>query len=385
MKKNIFLSVFILFIAAFLLSACGSSGPAVSADADSTPVSVSPVIPDSPTVEDTAAPQSSSLPAEAEELAAAEQVPAPISLTLWCVEGEASGLLSDWLADHASEFSVTVQTFGSPASLLDSTSEGLPDIIFCSGLSLAQLGLSSSDFYTIGYDIPVLLVDDAALQSAGYSTQWISGISFEQLCSIAANSEYPDFLAAESFADVIENVMLACGESLSGDSSENRTNPLFISVYNMLAECAYSYTLNFTLTYPAELDAGSTACMFAASSTAMSMDRSGITVLPFPQPEASDSTLAAIPCGFAVMSSEENAAAAQLLTQLLNDTSFCNEAALAAGLVPLGSADAGDDPLRVQLAGIASSYSLTSPENGSYYLIRDELDAECRSAFADFD
>lgn len=394
-QKTIFLLLFSLI--ACLLAACSlspgtaSSGsnpaPSAALESSSDPVSVN-----SPGPFVAVSPAGGISPAVIEPVASApEPEPSAVVLSLWCTEGASSTELVRCVTlFNADSQDVTVQITAFPDNdaLAAALTASSPDLLLCERSFPDRLGLSVSAFEPLGYDVPVLLVNDAALEQACGSSAALNDCSFSELCEFAAAAPSgTPFLAASSFTSVFENCLLSAGSSLSADRSVNLGNPDYISVYNQLAECAYSGNLVTDARDFSSFCAGHIVCMFTSSISLAGQDLAGFTVSPFPQPSgSSDSPVCtATEYGLAVLSDgPAGSEKSDIFCSWLNENSSVSDLALSFGLVPV-SPFAASDTLSSALSTVSSGYRFITSDDGRLSGDdREAFDQECRAAFSSF-
>ena len=335
------------------------------------------------------------------------------SVSVWYIEGDA---LAGSLAQAVSEYNgavedgllgVSLRSFSDEAALSAAFESGRPDLLLCSTAKavdlyergvLRDVGAALSGgapaypdclssrfdgvgrgFFPLGSSVQLLY----SSASAGLSP----ALDAERLFTLAAacgRDERLPFLTADSFADLVYQLMLSLGSEFHADREADLRDVNYSYVYNLLADAAYDGGL-VSLGYGgAELvRSGYLSCAAVRSQSLAGLDEAGYTVSLLPVFGGSRACLADT-LGLAVTAREgRSVRSISAFLSWLFQGERSGALALESGLVPActGGALLPDTALEERLMEIYSGYELVMPDySGDFLKNRDGFEARFRAA-----
>ena len=317
---------------------------------------------------------------------------------LWYCEGDCprpvmEALLADYTAETGKRLDAV--SFADEAALAEAFENSRPAFLLCSHVRAAgideRLGLArlselpplpasteealsgiEGAFYPIGGRVP-LLIADAERVGTGFE-------SYEELLRSAAEAGTP-FLAAESWSELLFQVMLSRGRQMSGSLLEDSRDAVYCELWNALAEAAYAGGLALVADPAEYVRQGLVPCAVVSSTALAGSGAAGLRVSPLPAPAGGRAGFSGELMGFAAVDVGKHAAAVCGFLQWLATGERGPETALAMGLVPL-TRDAGEgerSALDTLLMGLAERELLRwPPASLPYFAERESCEAELR-------
>ena len=337
------------------------------------------------------------------------------AVSLWYVEGEAlapeiTRLAEEYnasLRDRAS-LPVSIRSFPDEESLAAAFDVVQPDLLLCSherAFALYDAGalqdLTSSvgaaapaypgaltrysacigsRYYPIGFETLLLVArSDEDLGSAGTDLTAL----LELTAQYGKENGLP-FMAVDSLADMLYDMLLALSTELHGVRRLDISNRDYVYAYNLLAEAAYTGGL-IASEYPAAalVQNGHLPCAAAASSSLVQAEKSDYVVRPLPQ-LGDGKVYLAWASGLAVTAREGRSlrSAASFLSWLF-EASRLSQTALSSGLVPAAGFGSGQaqNGLQAALVEIARNSEPHLPvPDGDFCKNRKSLEEDLRAA-----
>ena len=329
----------------------------------------------------------------------AENAPVYETVTLWCAgeEDYLSSLVESFNALGGSQ--VTLWSFASEEELLIALTEQRPDLLWGSEELLTRLGdAGQCTDLSPRLASPLVAPCCSGLEGAGSCLfpYWAEvplligeagDGSMEDFCaraSAASREKGEPFFSAESYAELFFSCLAQKGVPFSADKRIDGQMREFVSLYNLLAECAWDGALSCgEADLIKAVDSGALVCAFVPSSALWGKEVA-FAVSPLPVMDGGSARCYARVWGFGVMTSTESGekAAAEFLTWVCADGRSTSQA-LWRGLLPC-AAEAGipaNSALSEAMGQVYEKYTLViSPYGDVFRANLDGFDAEFRRA-----
>lgn len=205
---------------------------------------------------------------------------------------------------------VSLRAFDSEEKLAAECEDKLPDLILCPHSRAFDLGARSrltdlsaeldravdypmtlssrnaaigKSFFPIGCDVQALIINTALCPDADTETGYadIAALSSAALDYTAANGK--PFFAADDYSALFYTALLREGEEFTAAVRRGAESENYKTLYNLLAECAYSGALSQTDTPAAEVCAGSLPCAITHTSALWRQDCEELRLYPLPR------------------------------------------------------------------------------------------------------
>ena len=319
------------------------------------------------------------------------------TVTLWYAETDCprdvmDALLACCRADGAA--TVLGVCFADEAALGAAFEDGRPDLLFCSQFRAVQIdgrdplgrlpealpvpdtlaGLSpaaGASFFPLGSRLPLLLGNTA-----------LTDMDFDSLEALLDTAGNRPFLGCGCWADLLYTATASAGRPMCGLPERDRENPVYAALYNRLALAAFRGGLAQADPAADYVRQGLLPCAVLRSTALAGIRDEGLDVQPLPLPEGSEARRPAELMGFALLGGADTASAEAFLRWLWSGRG--NEAALAAGLVPIaqaGPAPGSEDRLGSLLFSLSGSGTLYWPDaEDAYFRNRARCECELRAA-----
>ena len=289
-------------------------------------------------------------------------------LKLWYVSGEFSPadlelLASRYNDQRQGEYYVLVpRGFATEEELAAAFEQSRPDLLLCSYDRAASLGsreqlaelvgadwdylpeiedslpYAGRSFFPLGSAVPLLVYNQAALESAGITAAFSS---LEEL--YAAAEAYRErsgkpFFTADAVTPLLAAWCGSLGYALQGDAERDALHESFCRVYNGLAQCAYDGCfLPPTGDAPGLVEVGELPCALISSIQATTL-ADGCAAVPLPLPEGGAAVYVPEIMGLAVTGANSYALPSAKAFLLWLRENYSPWDALSLGLVPAGAA-----------------------------------------------
>lgn len=335
------------------------------------------------------------------------------ALSLWYVEGAAAAeqimaLAGEYAAENGKDF-VLVRSFEDEDSLAAALDSVQPDLLLCSlpraeqlynrgllrDISPALSGASSlytpqltrrcdgigGSIFPIGSEVQLLYAAEGCFESAPPDTM-------EKLMELAADYGRKNglpFFTADSFADLLYDLMLSKGEELHGVREKDINNAEYAAAYNLFASAAYERGVAVTEYSARELvDSGYLPCAAARSSSLVGLS-ADCRISLLPAGGKGNDRLADCVC--IAVTAAENRPTGRIVRFMswLTERERLSALALGSGLVPAveGASPLGESSLVSALMELYSSVELHIPDySGDYLRCRKNLEAGLRRSLA---
>ena len=289
-------------------------------------------------------------------------------LKLWYVSGEFSPADLELLASRYNDqrqgehYALEVRGFATEEELAAAFEQSRPDLLLCSYDRAASLGsreqlaelvgadwdylpeiedslpYAGRSFFPLGSAVPLLVYNQAALESAGITASFSS---LEEL--YAAAEAYREktgkpFFTAGAVTPLLAAWCGSLGYALQGDAERDALHESFCRVYNGLAQCAYDGCfLPPTGDAPGLVEVGELPCALISSIQATTL-ADGCAAVPLPLPEGGAAVYVPEIMGLAVTGANSYALPSARAFLLWLREYYSPWDALSLGLVPAGAA-----------------------------------------------
>ena len=334
------------------------------------------------------------------------------SVSVWCLEDDPlrpvlEELIRQYNQNPGDGLPVTLRCFPDEESMADAFDTARPDLLLCSherAWALERQGLLRdvrggletppaypesltvlSDslgrgYFPLGVEVTLLCSrEDAPAPGADWGAIWSAAAKY-------TGKTGKPYFAADSYAALFYQAMLAQRAEFHADRDRDRENSLYRAYYNALAEGVFDGRIALTA-HPAALllQGGELPCAAASSADLAALPGEGFVFAPLPGIRPGGE-LPGMAVGLAVTTRDGRStrSAAAFLRWLLSE-GRADQAALDAGLIPAArdAAPTADTALERELLRLGEEQSLHLYEPGGDYLRnREAFESGFRAAMA---